>query len=731
MGMAFVHAQGPDAGRLARVNRGLAQMLGYSEEQLLGMKAHELVHPDDAELDAEDFRRLIAGETTAYELDKRLVRADGGAIWVRVHVSLIRDAAGAPLFTVGQIVDIGALRETAGRLAAVIDTSLDAVITADAAGTILEFNPAAERMFGVSAAQVVGASVDLVVPVERRAALRRLLAGEDRELLGRRLEMNARRADGEEFPVELAITRIQADPPALQRLHPRHARRAERSAGAGGERATLSPDRGDDLGGDLDDRRRGSDDVRQPAHGGHPRLRARGAGGRRPGRAARPRFAATGRPSRCTVAGRGRRSATSVTFLRSRRPAVDVEMSATPLYDEDGSYAGSLAVVTDVTARLRAERERAELEARLHQTQRLETVGQLAGGVAHDFNNLLSVIEGYADYVEGEVADRPGAVAGIAEIRRAADRAASLTRQLLTFGRRDVAHPERVDLRSVVRDVRGLLGRTLDEQVELRLELPDEPACVEIDVHQFEQVLLNLSVNARDAMPDGGRLTLALRRRDDGCVELTAADSGTGMTDEVRARAFDPFFTTKPSGQGTGLGLATVYGIVSQAGGEVRLESEPGKGTRVVVELPGAPEAAGEADGAAGPEARPARGQTILLVEDEAPVRAMAAQILRRHGYEVVEAASAQEALASFRALDPPPDLVLTDVAMPRMSGVELAARLGKSSPPVVFMSGYTDASVDNPDVLARSAGFLQKPFSAAALLHRVGEALAGAAPSV
>ena len=151
----------------------------------------------------------------------------------------------------------------------------------------------------------------------------------------------------------------------------------------------------------------------------------------------------------------------------------------------------------------------------------------------------------------------------------------------------------------------------------------------------------------------------------------------------------------------------------------------------MVVELPGAPAAAGEDAGAAGPDARPARGQTILLVEDEAPVRAMAAQILRRHGYEVVEAASAQEALASFRALDPPPDLVLTDVAMPRMSGVELAARLGKSSPPVVFMSGYTDASVGNPDVLARSAGFLQKPFSAAALLHRVGEALAGVAPSV
>ena len=658
------------------------------------------------------------------------MRADGGAIWVRVHVSLIRDAAGAPLFTVGQIVDIGALKETAGRLAAVIDTSLDAVITADAAGTILEFNPAAERMFGVSAAEVVGASVDLVVPAERRAALRRLLAGEDRELLGRRLEMNARRADGEEFPVELAITRIQADPPRFSGFirDMRDTRSAQQALAESERRYRQIVETTSEGIWTIDAEARTTFVNRRTADilgyepeelvGGDP-LELLDPGSR----------------DRATEALRRRREGQEdhyfVTFLRRDGQPVDVEMSATPLYHEDGSYAGSLAMMTDVTARLRAERERAELEARLHQTQRLETVGQLAGGVAHDFNNLLSVIEGYADYVEGEVADRPGAVAGIAEIRRAADRAASLTRQLLTFGRRDVAHPERVDLRSVVRDVRGLLGRTLDEQVELKLELPDEPACVEIDVHQFEQVLLNLSVNARDAMPDGGRLTLALRHRDDGCVELTAADSGTGMTDEVRARAFDPFFTTKPSGQGTGLGLATVYGIVSQAGGEVRLESEPGKGTRVVVELPGSPALAGEAAARRGPTpGRPAGrrscwSRTRRRCGRWLP-RSCAATATRWWRRRAPRRRWRSSARSTRRRTWSSPTW-----PMPRMSGVELAARLGKSAPPVVFMSGYTDASVGNPDVLARSAGFLQKPFSAAALLHRVGEALAGVAPSV
>ena len=263
-------------------------------------------------------------------------------------------------------------------------------------------------------------------------------------------------------------------------------------------------------------------------------------------------------------------------------------MSATPLLDEEGAHIGSLAMVTDITDRLRAERERAELEARLRQAQRLETVGQLAGGVAHDFNNLLSVIEGYASYVADEVTDRPGAIEGIEEILRAADRGAKLTRRLLMFSRRDRTNPETVDLRRVIDDARPLLEGTLAGRCELTVETPGEPVLVTIDVEQFEQLLLNLAVNALDAMPDGGRLAIRLRRLDEGRVQLHVSDTGAGMSEEVAERAFEPFYTTKAAGDGSGLGLATVYGIVTQSGGEVRLTSTPGEGTRVAVELPAA-----------------------------------------------------------------------------------------------------------------------------------------------
>jgi two-component system, cell cycle sensor histidine kinase and response regulator CckA len=404
-----------------------------------------------------------------------------------------------------------------------------------------------------------------------------------------------------------------------------------------------------------------------------------------------------------------------------------VWISAAPLYDDDGAYAGTLGMLTDVTEWVLAAREREELQAQLHQSQRLETVGKLAGGVAHDFNNLLSVILNYAAYLQEELADNPEAAEGLAEIRRAAEGGAALTGRLLAFSRRDAGRPRNLDLRQVIADVRRLLERLMGDAVELEIRAPEELPPVNVDLHQLEQVLLNLAVNARDAMPGGGRLTIELREQE-GYVCLEVADTGSGMEEQVAARAFEPFFTTKPSGAGTGLGLAMVYGIATHAGGQVTLRSSPGQGTCVTVKLPVAAQVdEGSRDGER-PVPRPAAGQTILLVDDEDSVRSVTARLLGRHGYRVVEAGGAEEAIELFETLDQRPDLLLTDVAMPKMSGVELAVALGRNgdeSLPVIFISGYSGTSVPSAGELERGSAFVQKPFSPETLLHAVGEALA------
>jgi signal transduction histidine kinase len=259
-------------------------------------------------------------------------------------------------------------------------------------------------------------------------------------------------------------------------------------------------------------------------------------------------------------------------------------MSASPLFEEDGSYGGSLAMVTDVTEYVHAEQQRADLQAQLNQSQRLETVGKLAGGVAHDFNNLLAVILNYADFAL-EAATDEGQRRDLEELSKAATRGAELVRQLLAFSRRRPVDAVALDLAEVVRDMEPMLKRTIGEHIDLRCWVPSELPPTVIDPGQVTQLLMNLTVNARDAMPDGGRLTIRATECENG-VRVVVEDTGFGMSEATVAKAFDPFFTTKPPGSGTGLGLATVYGIVSQAGGTVTLDSEPGRGTRVAIELP-------------------------------------------------------------------------------------------------------------------------------------------------
>jgi PAS domain S-box-containing protein len=381
---------------------------------------------------------------------------------------------------------------------------------------------------------------------------------------------------------------------------------------------------------------------------------------------------------------------------------------------------------------------RVKLEHQFRQAQKMEAVGQLAGGVAHDFNNLLSVILSYASLALDDLETGSPLRNDLEEIRAAGERAADLTRQLLAFSRHQVLQPRVVDLDAIVTGMKSMLGRLLGEDVELTIVANGHIGRVLADPGQIEQVVMNLAVNARDAMPEGGKLTIELADveldatyaaanlgvKPGHYVMLVASDNGGGMDAATCARVFEPFFTTKETGKGTGLGLSTVFGIVEQSGGYVGVESEPGKGTTFKVYLPRAERVAAAAIADRGATDR--RGtETILLVEDEEKLRGVASSILRRHGYLVLEASDGQDALRIASAA-PKIDLLLTDVVMPRMSGRKLAEQLAPMRPDMklLFASGYTDDAVVHHGVLEARVAFLQKPFTPDVLLHKVRAAL-------
>ena len=402
---------------------------------------------------------------------------------------------------------------------------------------------------------------------------------------------------------------------------------------------------------------------------------------------------------------------------------------------------GLVVLSIDQTERRRAEKRRDSLEEQLRQAQKMEAVGRLAGGIAHDFNNVLSVIMGYAEELVNEMAPDNPQRDDVREIQGAGQRAAELTRQLLMFSRQQVLEPKVLDLNVVIAEMDRMLGRVLGEAIELAILPGPGLGRICADRSNIEQVIMNLTVNARDAMPNGGRLTIetanvladeAFARQHLGCapgqyVLLAVTDSGLGMDQATRGHIFEPFFSTKPHGKGTGLGLSTVFGIVQQSGGGVWVYSEPGRGTTFKVYLPYVD---AEPD-----QTRPLPApvelsgtETVLLVEDEASVREVARRILERLGYRVLVADSPNAAAALCQSHPGPIQLLVTDVVMPLVSGPELAARLSSLRPglKVLFMSGYTDGSIDAHGVVERGALFLQKPFTSELLARKVRSALGG-----
>ena len=617
----------------------------------------------------------------------------------------------------------------------ILDSLPDAVVVVDAGGEIRLFNHQAEVLFGHRRAAVVGQKIEVLVPEESRPGHPVLRDGYFSEPVFRPMgagrELRALRADGAAFPAEISLSALDTEEGRFVAAAVRDSterRRAEakfralleaapdavvgvdsegRIVMVNGQAVQLfGYDREELLGQPVEIL---VPDTVKELHPGHraryfaePTTRPMGAG--------------------LKLAGRRRDG--------SEFPA---EISLSTLELDEGLIVS--AAVRDVSDRKRIEAEREQLKAR--QSERLEILGQLAGGIAHDFNNLLALILSYGRFVAKEVAHDKDLSDDVAEIIAAAERAAALTRQLLIFGRRDVVRPEVLDLNEIVHSMEKILRRTIGEHIELRTEFAPGAANIVADPGQIEQVILNLSLNARDAMPGGGLLLLrtetVLQDRPPGGapskpqVRLTVSDTGVGMPPEVRTRVFEPFFTTKPKGHGTGLGLATVYSIVSQAGGQIEIYSEEGKGTVFKVSFPVAEALAGRADGEDQPV--PASGgQTVLVVEDEVGVREITARILREHGYDVVAADGPAEALELCRAGEVAVDLLVTDVVMPTMSGRDLAEQVKQIRPdlPVVFISGYSHDVIAHQGVLEPGVLLVEKPFTDQALLRTVHRALAG-----
>jgi two-component system cell cycle sensor histidine kinase/response regulator CckA len=415
---------------------------------------------------------------------------------------------------------------------------------------------------------------------------------------------------------------------------------------------------------------------------------------------------------------------------RKNGTLVDVALWNAPHRNAEGNVGAGIFVMADMTDRRR-------LEEQFLQAQKMEAVGRLAGGVAHDFNNLLTVIGGYARMLADSVpADSPFRDP-VEEIVRAGDSAAALTSQLLSFSRRQIVTPQVLELNALVAGMDKMLHRLLGEDIEMVTALAPRLPNVKVDAGQFQQVLMNLVVNARDAMPQGGTITVETKVAGFSEVSpegiapgryvlLSVNDTGRGMTEETRMHAFEPFFTTKARGKGTGLGLSTVYGIVKQAGGEITLITAPGEGTTFNIYLPAADAAADAAAGGSPvPEAR--RGtETVLLVEDEAGLRKLIRQVLEGHGYTVLQAANFRDAIEWCDRHSGPIHLFLTDLVMPGMSGQDLAREVTRLRPhlKVLYMSGHTDHAVFENGLLNNGIAFLQKPFTPSTLLAKLREVL-------
>jgi two-component system, cell cycle sensor histidine kinase and response regulator CckA len=610
-------------------NEGFFTLFGYREDEVeSGVESwYDRLHPEDKDRVITGCYAAINGNAISLSEGYRFRRADGTYADVVDRGYIVRNVRGQALRLISAMTDLSALRKahvalqvSEARVRAVLDSALDAIVGMDENGTIVDWNPRAEIMFGWSLDEVEGRSLaETIIPPDQRVAhcdgLRGFLGIGESTLFNKRVEMTAWRRDGTVFPVELSLVPLQED--ATRRLY---------------------------------------------------------------------------------------------------------------------------GFIADISERRAAEERLRRTEDQLRQAQKMEAVGLLAGSVAHDFNNLLTVITGYTDLVITSLPVDAPAQEDLQEIMNAAERASWLTRRLLAFSRRQILTPQVLDLNALVGNFEKMLRRLLGEDVVLKTKLAPTLAPIKADTGEIEQIVMNLAVNARDAMPDGGQLTIetadflldesypksVVDMPKGRYVLLVVSDTGCGMDAETQTRIFEPFFTTKETGKGTGLGLSTVYGIVKQSNGFIWVYSEPGHGTTFKIYLPSVEAKVRVAKPKASPSQQKAGVETILLVEDDAALRTLTQRVLEGNRYTVLVAGSLEEARRAAQVHKGTIHLLLTDVIMPGGSGPDVAAQLVARFPAlkILYMSGYTGTAMAHQGILEAGSPLLQKPYSPDALLQKVREVL-------
>ena len=714
-------------GLIVSWNAGAQRIKGYTADQVIGRSFACLFPPEEIVRGKPVEILRLAAESGRHEEQAIRVRRDGSRFLANVTITALRDPAGA-LRGFSEISrDLTESKESGARYRGLLEAAPDAMVVVDQSGKIVLLNVQAEKQFGYRRDELVGQQVKNIIPegfAERLIAdALRSAADALAQQIGTGIELSGRRKDGTEFPIEIMLSPLESSEGILvtaairdisvRREADAALRRTSQLLQASQSMAQVGGWEVDPVGNTMF--------WTAETYRIHDTSPAEYT----PTQASAIQFYA---PESMPIIAAAVQEAIDhgtpfdleLALITAKGRRIWVHTKGTVTMDE-GRTVKITGVFHDIT-------EQRQLETQLRQAQRLEVVGQLAGGIAHDFNNLLTAIRGYTELVQRKLAPGDQNRADLDQVLGASDRAVELTRQLLAFSRRQVLQPRVVDPGELVAGIAPMLRHLLGEHIELVTYAGPNLGHVKVDPSQFEQVIVNLAVNARDAMPEGGKLRIETANIELGSayaashpgttpgpyVALMVSDNGSGMSEAVKSHIFEPFFTTKEPGKGTGMGLATVYGIAQQSGGSIYVYSEPGYGTSFKIYLPRVEDETAAAAASVPKAVTPTGSETILLVEDEPSVRAYAARILSEQGYVVLEAPGGAAALALVAAHPGPIDLLVTDVVMPGLQGHQLGKQLSDLRPDlrVLYVSGFTENSVVDHGVVGEGIAFLPKPYT-------------------